>query len=143
NSATIGIGEFVDKNLGSIIGIVAHAIVGTILAGSSIVIESEKQDGGVAVFKVDAEGASLHNASFNLYGSTGGRIDLGAIYGIVAGTNKNTLFYYDNKGQPSGVRTTGNRSITKISDLISGDEPNASFWLDMSGNAYLKGTGCY
>ena len=91
------------------------------------------------MFKVDAEGASLHNASFNLYGSTGGRIDLGAIYGIVAGTNKNTLFYYDNKGQPSGVRTTGNRSITKISDLISGDEPNASFWLDMSGNAYLKG----
>lgn len=139
NSATIGIGEFVDKNLGSIFGIVAPAIVGTILAGSSIVIESEKQDGGVAVFKVDAEGASLHNASFNLYGSTGGRIDLGAIYGIVAGTNKNTLFYYDNKGQPSGVRTTGNRSITKISDLISGDEPNASFWLDMSGNAYLKG----
>ena len=88
NSATIGIGEFVDKNLGSIFGIVAPAIVGTILAGSSIVIESEKQDGGVAVFKVDAEGASLHNASFNLYGSTGGRIDLGAIYGIVAGTNK-------------------------------------------------------
>lgn len=32
NSATIGIGEFVDKNLGSIFGIVAPAIVGTILA---------------------------------------------------------------------------------------------------------------
>lgn len=139
NSATIGIGEFVDKNLGSIFGIVAPAIVGTILAGSSIVIESEKQDGGVAVFKVDAEGASLHNASFNLYGSTGGRIDLGAIYGIVAGANKNTLFYYNSKGQPTGVRTTGNRSITSINDLVSGDQPNANFWLDMKGNAYFKG----
>lgn len=139
NSATIGIGEFVDKNLGSIFGIVAPAIVGTILAGSSIVIESEKQDGGVAVFKVDAEGASLHNASFNLYGSTGGRIDLGAIYGIVAGSNKNNLFYYDSKGQPTGVRTANNRSVTKISDLASGDSPNANFWLDMDGNAYLKG----
>lgn len=139
NSATIGIGEFVDKNLGSIFGIVAPAIVGTILAGSSIVIESEKQDGGVAVFKVDAEGASLHNASFNLYGSTGGRIDLGAIYGIVAGSNKNNLFYYDSKGQPTGVRTANGRSITKISDLTSGDSPNANFWLDMYGSAYFKG----
>lgn len=139
NSATIGIGEFVDKNLGSIFGIVAPAIVGTILAGTSLVIESEKQDGGVAVFKVDAEGASLHNASFNLYGSTGGRIDLGAIYGIVAGANKNDLFYYDSKGQPTGVRTANSRSITKISDLASGDSPNANFWLDMYGNAYFKG----
>lgn len=139
NSATIGIGEFVDKNLGSIFGIVAPAIVGTILAGTSLVIESEKQDGGVAVFKVDAEGASLHNASFNLYGSTGGRIDLGAIYGIVAGSNKNNLFYYDSKGQPTGVRTANGRSITKISDLTSGDSPNANFWLDMYGSAYFKG----
>ena len=139
NSATIGIGEFVDKNLGSIFGIVAPAIVGTILAGTSLVIESEKQDGGVAVFKVDAEGASLHNASFNLYGSTGGRIDLGAIYGIVGGANKDTLFYYDSKGQPSGVRTVNNRSIKKVTDISSGDSPNANFWLDMDGNAYLKG----
>ena len=139
NSATIGIGEFVDKNLGSIFGIIAPAIVGTILAGSSLVIESEKQDGGVAVFKVDAEGASLHNASFNLYGSSGGRIDLGATYGIVAGSNKNNLFYYDSKGQPTGVRTVNNRSITKISDLASGDSPNANFWLDMYGSAYFKG----
>lgn len=139
NSATIGIGEFVDKNLGSIFGIVAPAIVGTILAGTSLVIESEKQDGGIAVFKVDAEGASLHNASFNLYGSTGGRIDLGAIYGIVAGSNKNNLFYYDSKGQPTGVRTANGRSITKISDLTSGDSPNANFWLDMYGSAYFKG----
>lgn len=139
NTATIGIGEFIDKNLGSMFGIIAPAIVGTILAGSQLVIESEKIDGGVAVFKVDAEGASLHNASFNLYGSSGGRIDLGAIFGIVAGANKNTLFYYNSKGQPTGVRTTGNRSITSINDLVSGDQPNANFWLDMKGNAYFKG----
>lgn len=139
NSATIGIGEFVDKNLGSIFGIVAPAIVGTILAGTSLVIESEKQDGGVAVFKVDAEGASLHNASFNLYGSTGGRIDLGAIYGIISGANKDTLFYYDSKGQPSGVRTVNNKIVKKVTDISSGDSPNANFWLDMDGNAYLKG----
>ena len=43
NTATIGIGEFIDKNLGSMFGIIAPAIVGTILAGSQLVIESEKQ----------------------------------------------------------------------------------------------------
>lgn len=140
NSATIGIGEFVDKNLGSMYGIIAPAIVGTILAGSQAVIESEKQDGGVAVFKVDAEGASLHNASFNLYGSTGGRIDLGSTFGIVGGSDKNTLFVYDSKGQPTGVKTKENRSVARINDLGSTDSPNANFWIDMYGDVYLKGT---
>lgn len=139
NSATIGIGEFVDKNLGSLYGIVTPALVGTILAGNNLIIESEKTDGGIAVFKMDGEGASLHNASFNLYGSSGGRIDLGATFGIVAGADKNTLFYYNSKGQPTGVRTSENRSITSISDLSSGDQPNANFWLDMKGNAYFRG----
>lgn len=140
NSATIGIGEFVDKNLGSLYGIVTPALVGTILAGNNLIIESEKTDGGVAVFKMDGEGASLHNASFNLYGSTGGRIDLGAVFGIVGGGNKNTMFYYNSKGQPTGVRTANNRSVTRIANLASNDTPNANFWIDMYGDVYLKGT---
>lgn len=140
NSATIGIGEFVDKNLGSLYGIVTPALVGTILAGNNLIIESEKTDGGVAVFKMDGEGASLHNASFNLYGSTGGRIDLGAVFGIVGGGDKNTMFYYNSKGQPTGVRTANNRSVTRIANLASNDTPNANFWIDMYGDVYLKGT---
>lgn len=140
NSATIGIGEFVDKNLGSLYGIVTPALVGTILAGNNLIIESEKTDGGIAVFKMDGEGASLHNASFNLYGTSGGRIDLGAVFGIVGGGDKNTMFYYNSKGQPTGVRTTKGRSVTRISNLASGDVPNANFWIDMYGDVYLKGT---
>ena len=140
NTATIGIGEFVDKNLGSLYGIVTPALVGTILAGNNLIIESEKTDGGVAVFKMDGEGASLHNASFNLYGSTGGRIDLGAVFGIVGGGDKNTMFYYNSKGQPTGVRTANNRSVTRIANLASNDTPNANFWIDMYGDVYLKGT---
>ena len=139
NTATIGICEFVDKNLGSLYGIVTPALVGTILAGNNLIIESEKTDGGVAVFKMDGEGASLHNASFNLYGNSGGRIDLGAVFGIVGGGDKNTLFYYNSKGQPTGVRTEKNRSVTRIANLASGDVPNANFWIDMYGDVYLKG----
>jgi hypothetical protein len=138
DNATIGIGEFVDKNLGSLYGIVTPALVGTILAGSNLIIESEKQDGGVAVFKMDGEGASLHNASFNLYGTTGGRIDLGSTFGIVAGTDKDNLFSYS-KGVATGVKTAKGKTVTCVDDLDSGDTPNANFWVDMDGDLYLKG----
>lgn len=140
NSATIGIGEFVDKNLGSLYGIIAPAIVGTILAGNNLVIESEKTDGGIAVFKMDAEGASLHNASFNLYGSTGGRIDMSALFGLVGGGDKNSMFVYNSKGQPTGVKTSSGKSVTRISAMGANDTPNANFWIDMYGDVYLKGT---
>ena len=140
-SAVIGIGEFVDRNLGSIYGIIAPAIVGTILAGNQLVIESDKKEGDVCVFRVDADGASLHNASFNLYNSTDGRIDLGADFGIVGGGNQSTLFYYNSAGTPTGVRTSKNRSISYISSLNSaeGETPNANFWIDMNGSAYFRG----
>lgn len=139
-SAAIGIGEFVDKNLGSLYGIVVPALMGTILAGNNLIIESQKTDGGVAVFKVDGEGASLHNASFNLYGNTGGRIDLGAVFGIVGGGDKNKLFTYNSQGQATGVQTTKSQSVIRIADLDYDDTPNANFWIDMYGDVYLKGT---
>lgn len=138
-SATIGIGEFTDKNFGTLYGIVLPALVGTLLAGQNLIIESEKQDGGVAVFKMDAEGASLHNASFNLYGSTGGRIDMGAILGLVGGDDPDNMFVYDQFNNPTGVKTANNKSVTKVDDLDANDTPNANFWLDMDGGLYIKG----
>lgn len=138
-SATIGIGEFTDKNFGTLYGIVLPALVGTLLAGQNLIIESEKQDGGVAVFKMDAEGASLHNASFNLYGSTGGRIDMGAILGLVGGDDPDNMFVYDQFNNPTGVKTVNNKSVTKVDDLDANDTPNANFWLDMDGGLYIKG----
>lgn len=138
-SATIGIGEFTDKNFGTLYGIVLPALVGTLLAGQNLIIESEKQDGGVAVFKMDAEGASLHNASFNLYGSTGGRIDMGAILGLVGGDDPDNMFFYDQFNNPIGVKTVNNKSVTKVDDLDANDTPNANFWLDMDGGLYIKG----
>lgn len=139
DSATIGIGEFTDKNFGTLYGIVLPALVGTLLAGKNLIIESEKQDGGVAVFKMDAEGASLHNASFNLYGETGGRIDMGAIFGLVGGGDPTKMFVYDQFNNPIGVKTANNKSVTKVEDLDANDTPNANFWLDMDGGLYIKG----
>lgn len=139
-SAVIGIGEFSDKNLGSCYGIVAPNIVGTLLAGTSLIIESVKQDGGVAVFKVDAEGASLHNASFDLYGTSGGRINLDPMFGILGGQASNMFTYNSSTGQITGVQTKNGRSISRLSALATNDSPNPNFWLDMNGDIYLRGT---
>ena len=65
-TAELAIGNFYDENLGDCWGIVAPNIVGTLLAGSNLVIESAKKDGGVAVFKMDAEGCVLHNSDFSV-----------------------------------------------------------------------------
>jgi cytoskeletal protein CcmA (bactofilin family) len=65
-TAKMAIGKFVDANLGITWGIVAPNIVGTILAGSNLVIESAKQSGGTSVFKVDANGATLYNSTFTV-----------------------------------------------------------------------------
>lgn len=66
NSAMIGIGEFVDKNLGSIYGVIAPAIVGTILAGNNLIIETE---GGF--FRVDSSGVHIDSLKFLITHGTG------------------------------------------------------------------------
>ena len=63
-TAKMAIGKFTDDNLGDKWGIIAPMIVGTLLAGEELVIESQKKDGGTAVFKVDEDGCRLYNASF-------------------------------------------------------------------------------
>lgn len=122
-TASIGIGEFVDKNLGSCYGVVAPNIVGTLLAGENLVIESIKEDGGTSVFRVDGEGAFLHNADFNVVsGNT--QITLNAEHAI--GIGRYPLYKKD---------SYGNETI---------DESKAKFWVDPNGNVHIKGTleGC-
>jgi len=109
-TAELAIGNFYDKNLGSCWGVVAPNIVGTLLAGSNLVIESAKQDGGVAVFKVDADGCVLHNSNFSItsdklkshilidpdHGFMIGKYPLIKSNGTIDDTKK--LFYADTNG---------------------------------------------
>lgn len=118
-NAVIGIGKFVDKNLGSCYGIVAPNLVGTLLAGENLVIESAKQDGDIAVFKVDGDGAHLYNSDFNIV-SNGTQITLNADHCI--GIGKYPLYTTDSDGN----------------EII--DEENAKFWVDKDGNLHIKGT---
>lgn len=117
SSAEIAIGNFYDENLGECWGIVAPNIVGTLLAGNNLVIESVKQDGGVAVFKVDAEGCFLHNSNISITSdSTNSQILLDPEHGIMIGK-------YPLIGNDGTVNSA-----------------NQTFYADSNGNLTLKGT---
>ena len=146
DSAYMAIGTYNDPNFGTTSGIIAPSIVGTLLAGQNMLIESSKKDGDIAVFRVDADGARLYNSRFDLvneYGSNrSGQITMMPPIGLVGGnaTSTSPLFSYDENGDVSGVRTSSGNTMVDLTSLSKSDLPNANFWLDMKGNAYFKGT---
>lgn len=73
------------------------------------------------MFRVDGNGASLHNAIFDIYNGNQVQITLNPYSGFAIG--KYPLY--------SG-------------DEYTIDEDNASFWVDINGNVHIKGTleGC-
>ena len=148
SSAIMALGNFTDKNLGSMYGVVAPNIVGTLLAGKNLIIESEKQDGGVSVFRVDAGGAKLYNSQFDLVNeyvvngtSHVGQISLNPSIGLVAGnlSTENGFFAYDSDGNIVGIKASDGSSLLSVSDIGS-KTPLANFWVDNQGNVYLKGS---
>ncbi len=117
-TSKMAIGKFIDSNSGESWGIVAPSIVGTLLAGKTLVIESAKKDGGKSVFKVDANGAVLHNSKFDILSASNTQILLDPILGI--GIGQYPIVTTDD----SGAETW--------------DVNNSRFWVDIEGNLHLK-----
>lgn len=119
NTASIAIGAFHDENAGDCWGIVAPMIAGTILAGSSLVIESEKKggDGDTSVFRVDENGCTLYDCDLNvLRGDT--QIAINPHIGIAIGTDP----------------------VYSVEDgAYAIDEEKAKLWMDTDGNLHMKG----
>ena len=121
-TAKMAIGEFIDKDGTSRWGIVAPMIVGTMIAGEQLVIESAKRDGDTAVFRVDSDGCRLYNSDFSIQkGNT--HIILNPELGIAIGEF------------PVYKETESAGAVTK-----SIDEDNAKFWVDSDGNVHFAGT---
>lgn len=118
-TAEMAIGKFHDENLGDCWGIVAPRIVGTLLAGGSLVIESAKRDGGTAVFRVDGDGCKLFNSDLSIATDTT-HIALNPELGFVIG-----------KYPVYSVSENGACTL---------DEDKAKFWVDTHGNLHFKGT---
>ena len=146
NSAFMAIGTFDDPNFGKTSGIIAPSIVGTMIAGQNMLIESSKKDGDVAVFRVDADGARLYNSRFDLVNEYGanqsGQITMMPPVGLVGGnvTSASPLFSYDENGNVDGIKTADGNTMMDLTSLSKNDLPNANFWLDMKGNAFFRGT---
>jgi hypothetical protein len=117
NTAKMAIGKYHDPNIGDTWGIVAPNITGTLLAGQNLVIESVKKDGETAVFRVDGDGAVLHNAKFDIDNGVS-HIVLDPVLGFGIGQFPVVT---DDNGKPKW------------------DETNAKFWVDMDGNVRVKG----
>ena len=120
-TANLAIGQMVSEDGTLISGVIADSLIGKLIASNSMIIESEKKDGKTSVFRVDGNGASLHNATFDIYNANQVQITLNPYSGIAIG--KYPL--YDG-------------------DEYTIDEKNASFWVDTDGNVHIKGTleGC-
>ena len=122
NTAKMAIGKFHDENAGDCWGIIAPMIVGTVLAGRRLIIESDKKEGGTAVFRMDGDGCKLFNTDFEISRTVGGvttQIVLNPGIGIAIG------------GYPLySVDAAGNKTL---------DASKAKFWADDNGNLHLIG----
>ena len=140
-TAKMAIGKFNDPSLGEVYGIIAPNIVGTLLAGENLVIDSAKPDGTLSSFRVDATGARLYNSQFLMEKEvtapdgtiSNGQIMIDPAYGIVAGSD---IYITKSDGTviPAFIDSNGNMQKDGIFPL------NSNFFLDINdGNAYFRG----
>lgn len=146
--AQLAIGKFYDTGLGkTTYGVVAPNVVGTLLAGENLVINSPKFDGTNMFFTVDANGARLANGQFDIYKHTesggqdvwGKTISLDPNLGILAGNLDNAIVY-DSNGTILGVNAGDNITVNTLSALQSKGGLVPNFWVDLNGDVFMKGT---
>ena len=114
----MAIGRFKDETRGSCFGIVAPNIVGTLLAGENLRIQTKNEEGKPIAFQVDETGAKLHNAEFD----------------ITTNTEKGLrqIVLNPDVGIAMGIYPVYNES--------GFDKENARFYIDAeSGDAYFNG----
>ena len=150
-TAELAIGNFRDPNLGECWGVVAPNIVGTLLAGSNLVIESVKKDNSVAVFKVDAEGCFLHNSNLSVTsGSTNTHILVDPAHGLMIGKyplvktdgtidDTKKLFYADTEGNLT-LKGTIYASAGEFTGRVTAEEGKIGGWTIESHKIYAGGS---
>lgn len=117
-TAKMAVGKFYDSELGDCYGIIAPNLVGKMIVGDNLVIQTENVEGQPCAFRVDENGASLYNAKFEIKDENS-HIVLDPDLGIGIGTGDII------KETPNGVK--------------SWNSDNVKFWVDDSGNIQIKG----
>lgn len=119
-TAKVAIGEMSDGKNGTIYGIAADMIMGKLIAGENLIIESYKSQDGktIQTFKVDGDGVKLYNGNFTVANDRN-MIIIDPDKGFVIGTNR--LISYDDDGNE-----IYNESERKV-------------YTDTDGNVYFSG----
>ncbi len=119
-TAKVAIGEMSDGKNGTIYGIAADMIMGKLIAGENLIIESYKSQDGktIQTFKVDGDGVKLYNGNFTV-ANDHNMIIIDPDKGFVIGTNR--LISYDDDGNE-----IYNESERKV-------------YTDTDGNVYFSG----
>lgn len=122
-SAEIGIGKFTDSTFGQMTGVVAPAIVGTLLAGNHLRITTENGLDDDIVFDLGRDGFKIENAAIKMTTSNYANKTI-----IIDPTN--------------GLMIGGSGMYNQNTGAI--DSTKANFYVDTEGNLTLKGTlsGC-
>ena len=141
NTAKMAMGHFLDPNGEEYIGILADVIAGTLIAGTTLVIECENKETGVMQFKVDETGVTVNDGRWYMRsskagGGTSGSIAIDPRYGIAAGsgemltTDKNGTILIDGVDKDGKLQfdTDGHPVNDKI-----------KVWVGMDGQAYFDG----
>lgn len=158
DTAKMAIGYLQDADLNNgdpLWGIVAPNLVGKVIVGENLHIQTTSIDGEPLAFKVDGSGASLYNASFTLTDEDNNRqIILDPDLGFGIGKNSivsedgsawntaNTNFWVDPNGD---VHVKGTIAATKLyigdsENIINGDGKIGSSYLDL-GNIQIDSSG--
>lgn len=132
-TVNMAIGEVEGPNGDPIYGIAAPSIVGTLLAGENLVIESKNEENNTTLFRVNSSGAMLHNAKFDIIsGDNNKHIVLDPEHGFGIGKYP-ILQEIEEDGVPTKVWADGsNKDGTTLQD-------NVKFWVDTEGNVHFKG----
>ena len=140
DTAKMAIGKTQSEDGSELWGVVADALVGKMIAGNNLIIESFGADGTTIAFRVDGSGVQVHNGRFDLK-SGDGQISLYPETGIVGGKVSVSvpLYAYDANGNIIGLISNSGKTYTSVTQIDLEDLPNANFWVDMEGNAYFKG----
>ena len=158
DTAKMAIGYLQDADLNNgdpLWGIVAPNLVGKVIVGENLHIQTTSIDGEPLAFKVDGSGASLYNASFTLTDEDNNRqIILDPDLGFGIGKNSivsedgsawntaNTNFWVDPNGD---VHVKGTIAATELyigdsENIINGDGKIGSSYLDL-GNIQIDSSG--
>ena len=158
-TAKMAIGHFTDTNFGDCWGIVAPNIVGTLIAGENLVIESPRTniEGGpsaTSLFRVDGDGVSMYNSRLEIINPLLPDTDMNPQYGVVLLDPDLGIGLGKYKGTYSTVSATNGEEINGLVQMHNGkkqwnvdndegittEEGRVTFWVDMDGNLHFKGT---